>query len=589
MRAPPFRNAVASADAAAYRAAGWWGDVTLVDHLRHHAAERPDDPAYLADDGILTWAELDRASTRVARTLCDLGLEPGTRVAVFMPDTASVHATFLGVEMAGLVTVGIGARATTREIAHLLASTGARTLLSLDTHRGRPAATVRAELAEIGVALDHHVEVPLFEAAPDGDFRVDGTPTEPPADPDPRHDLDARRIGPDDLSFINSTSGTTGLPKCVLHTQNRWLYFHQKAAEHGRFGPDEVVMSVVPAPFGFGLWTAHFTPIVLGAPTVVTRSFDAADALRLIEQHRVTVLACVSTQFLMMLNHADFDRRDLGSLRAMFTGGEAVPEARAREFETRSGATVLQFYGSNETGVLSGTRIGEPLVERITTAGRVVPEMQVRLYDADGQHQLPIPGEGRPACKGPATCIGYLDTDANGGLFTDDGWMLMGDLVSIDADGLLTVTGRISDFIIRGGKNISAAQVEDEVNTHPAVGLSAAVAIPDDVFGERVCVYVELASRRCRAHPRRPRRPPRGPRHPRAGPPRGPRGARRPSAVERRQDRQGRDCRRRRPPLRPVRPRRDVTRRRPTATTNPRRAGHRVGRRSAAPAGPRTR
>jgi acyl-CoA synthetase len=485
---PGFRNAVDPDDAAAYRAAGWWGDDALVDHLRRHASERPDAPAYIADDGTLTWASLDRASDRIAAIVVALGIEPGTRIGVLLPDTATVHAAYLGLEKAGIVTVGLGARANSREVAHLLGLTEATTLITLADHDGAPASAFRAEIEDLGITIVTHIELPLFEADAESDITVDGETLDPPV---PR-DLDARRIGPDDLSFINSTSGTTGLPKCVLHFQNRWLYFHQVACRHGNIGPDDILMSLLPSPFGFGLWTAHYTPIVLGTPTVISRRFDATRALDLIEQHRVSVLGCVSTQFLMMLNEPSFDDHDLSSLRSMFTGGEAVPEQRAREFEERSGCAVLQFYGSNETGVLSGTRPSDTVAQRLRTAGRVVPEMQVRLFDADGIESLGTTGEGRPACRGPATCLGYLDQEANAGLYTADGWMLMGDLCAIDDDGYLTVTGRISDFIIRGGKNISASQVEDEVNTHPSVGLSAAVAIPDEVFGERVCAYVEL-------------------------------------------------------------------------------------------------
>lgn len=485
---PGFRNAVDPEDAADYRAAGWWGDDALVDHLRRHVADRPDQPAYIADDGTVTWAALDRASDRIAAVIVELGIEPGTRIGVLIPDTATVHAAYLGLEKAGIVTVGLGARANSREVAHLLGLTEATTLITLADHDGAPASAFRAEIEGLGIMIDLHVELPLFEAEPDGTITVAGEAVEPPI-PD---DLDERRIRPDDLSFINSTSGTTGLPKCVLHFQNRWLYFHQVASRHGGIGPDDTLMSLLPSPFGFGLWTAHYTPIVLGTPTVISRRFDAARALELIEQHQVTILGCVSTQFMMMLNEASFDARDLSSLRSMFTGGEAVPEQRAIEFEERSGCAVLQFYGSNETGVLSGTRPSDTVEQRLRTAGKVVPEMQVRLFDAEGIEALGRSGEGRPACRGPATCLGYLDREANAGLYTADGWMLMGDLCAIDDDGYLTVTGRISDFIIRGGKNISASQVEDEVNTHPSVGLSAAVAMPDEVFGERVCAYVEL-------------------------------------------------------------------------------------------------
>jgi acyl-CoA synthetase len=189
---------------------------------------------------------------------------------------------------------------------------------------------------------------------------------------------------------------------------------------------------------------------------------------------------------------ADPARRDydLSSLRVVFTGGEALPYRPATEFEELTGAKILQFYGSNETGLLSGTTLRDPIERRLRTGGRVVPEMAVRLFDGD--EDVTTSGRGQPACRGPATSLGYLDGTDHDQLFTHDGWMRMGDICEIDSDGYLTVTGRTSDFILRGGKNISAAQVEDAAMTHPAIAIAAAVAMPDPVFGEKVCLYAEL-------------------------------------------------------------------------------------------------
>ncbi len=160
-----------------------------------------------------------------------------------------------------------------------------------------------------------------------------------PVDPgSPAGDLTGRAFGPDDLFLVNSTSGTTGMPKCVLHTQNRWMYFHQLATDAGDLTTDDVFLSAVPAPFGFGIWTSHVTPAILGVPTVLHEQFDAAAVLAAIERERVTVLACVSTQFLMMLASPEIERHDLSSLRCMFTGGEAVPYERAARFEDVTGA-----------------------------------------------------------------------------------------------------------------------------------------------------------------------------------------------------------------------------------------------------------
>ncbi|HMG45477.1 MAG TPA: class I adenylate-forming enzyme family protein [Acidimicrobiales bacterium] len=482
--AAAFPAGADAATAAEYRRRGWWGDEVLLDHVRRHARERPDAPAFVADAGTLSWTGYRDAAARLSGVLRSLGLPEGTRVAVLLPDSATVHVAFLAAEQAGLVVVGIGARAGDREIAHLVGRTGAVALVTEAHHRGRAAGDLAADLVAHHV-MRHHVVVPRFEADPGGDILVDGQVS------DAAPDTEGPRTHPDDLFLVNSTSGTTGLPKCVLHNQNRWMYFHQRAVLSGGLDTDEVVLSLVPAPFGFGLWTGHFTPTLLGAPTVVTERFDAERALDLIERHRVTTLACVSTQFVMMLNAPGLGDRDLSSLRVMFTGGEAVPYERAVDFEARTGATVLQFFGSNETGLLSGTTLDDTADHRLRTAGRVIDDMQVRLYDGD--RDVTGTGRGQPAGRGPAACLGYLgDPAANEQLLTPDGWMLMGDICTLDADGYLTVVGRTSDFIIRGGKNISAPQVEDEVGTHPAVALAAAVAWPDPVFGERVCAYVEL-------------------------------------------------------------------------------------------------
>jgi len=302
----------------------------------------------------------------------------------------------------------------------------------------------------------------------------------------------SRRLRPDDVFLLNSTSGTTGLPKCVAHDQRRWLHFHELAVEAGRLGADDVFCSAIPAPFGFGVWTSHVTPALLGAPTVVLPRFTPEALLEAIERHRVTVLAAVTTQFVLMLESADLARRDLSSLRVLFTGGEAVPRARALDFERRTGAAVLQFYGSNETGALSRTALADPQERRLGTAGRTIASMHVRLFDEDGR-DVTASGRGQPGCKGPLLSRGYWrDEAANAELYTRDGWMLTGDVVEIDGDGWLRVVGRRSDFIIRGGKNVSAAAVEEAVCTHPDVAVAAAVAMPDPVFGERVCVYASL-------------------------------------------------------------------------------------------------
>jgi acyl-CoA synthetase len=472
--------------AAEYHRMGWWGDDSLADHIARHANERPDAVAFAGPLGTLSWAGYETAANRIAGALRELGLGRGDRVGVMLPDGGAVHAAFVGCEKAGVVAVGVGVRAGEREAQHILAKGRATALITLDEHRGAPA---NEHFKTLQVKLDdlrHHVVVPRFEQGVDAPILRDGVETGPPPTDFPD------RLGPDELWLINSTSGTTGLPKCVMHTQNRWWYFHQCAVAIGDLTEDEVFMAAIPAPFGFGQWTSHFTPAYLGVPTVSMERFDTSLALELIERERVTVLCAVSTQFRMLLADPALRERDLTSLRLMYTGGEMIPFEPARAFEEMTGAAILNFYGSNESGLATATRLTDPTQRRLRTAGQVLEGTEMRLFDEDGD-DVTESRRGQPGTKGPATCIGYLDDQgANAQLFTADGFLLHADIVELDEEGYLSIVGRTSDIVIRGGKNISAAQVEEEIAAHPRVALAAVVAMPDEIFGERVCAFVQL-------------------------------------------------------------------------------------------------
>ena len=211
--------AVTSAEAAQYRAAGWWTDITLSECVAHNAASTPDKPAYVefsldAPDCALTWSEFDHAATNLAHQLLELGVAPGAGVAVWHKDTPAIHVLLVAIERCGAIAVGLGARAGVREVAAILRTTQP-TLVVSDADR-LAAARQAAEDADPALRV----------VAVGKDLDIDTTPR-----PDTLSSLSP--VGPDDVFLINSTSGTTGLPKCVVHTQNRWHYFHQKAVANG--------------------------------------------------------------------------------------------------------------------------------------------------------------------------------------------------------------------------------------------------------------------------------------------------------------------------------------------------------------------
>jgi acyl-CoA synthetase len=476
--------------AAEFEASGWWGNLSIADYIDRNVARSARSPAFIADDEVLTWAQYSNYSSIFASSLIASGIGTDQKVAVMLPDGPSVHAAFVGTEKAGVVAVGIGPRAGDAEIEYLLRKTGATNFATHAVVNGRPAEDVLAALRGRGVNIERHICVPNRSDSTEN-INVNGSVAVDRAEV-LHDDIARRRLGPNDLWLLNSTSGTTGMPKCVTQYMQRWMAYHKMVEQLAEVSSHDVMMSVVPAQFGFGLWTSHFTPTMLGIPCVVLPKFSPSAMITALEKNNVSLLAAVTTQFILMLNDPEVAAHDFSSLRVMWTGGETVPYARAAEFEERTGAFVLQFFGSNETGAVSATSIHDTRELRLSTCGKPIPVMETRLFHPDTGADITGTGQpGVPGVRGPVTCAGYYDDDAaNDELYTPDGWMLMGDIVSIGDDGYLRVEGRKSDFIIRGGKNISARVVEEQVATHPAVALSAAVAVPDDVFGQRVGVYV---------------------------------------------------------------------------------------------------
>src|SRR5690625_1649415 len=405
---------------------GRWGRESFSQCVRRHARERPEKVAYTDGSLVMTWAQFDAAVDAYAAVFVSLGLARGERVGVVYPDGPVVHALYVATERAGLVSVGIGPRAGFQEVQHLLRVTGASALVTAFDHVGESTADLTRRLRENSGDLRHHIVIDPATARVatiDGETFDEATVAGAPVDPQ-------RALGIGEIFLINSTSGTTGMPKCVVHNQNRWIYYHHEVLKTAPLSDEDVFLGLVPAPYGFGIWTAHAVPILLGATTVVQPKYDTDAAVRLIEEHGATVMAAVTTQFIKMLNSPAMAEVDTSTLKVMYTGGEAIPYQRAVAFEERTGASILNFYGSNETGMLSYTTVRDPDDLRRSTGGKIVPALDVRLYDPVG---AVVVGEaGRSACAGPATSLGYYaDPEANEELFNRDGYMLNGDLCAV--------------------------------------------------------------------------------------------------------------------------------------------------------------
>jgi cyclohexanecarboxylate-CoA ligase len=290
--------------------------------------------------------------------------------------------------------------------------------------------------------------------------------------------LGASAARPADLAVALFTSGSTGAPKAVLHTQRGLAYKARLMRDvHGLTATDAVLM---PAPLAHisGLLNGVLLPGVAGMRTVLMERWDPEEALDLIASERITFMIGPPTFFVTLMAAAGFSAERVQSLRLISSGGAGVTPAFVEQARDAFSAVVKRTYGSTEAPTVTTSHRGDPLDRARDTDGRPTGEVELRI-GAGGELWL----------RGPELFVGYADPLQTRTAHARGGWFRTGDLATID-DGWLTVVGRIKDVVIRGGENISVAEVEGVLEAHPAVRQAAVVGYPDEVLGERVAAFV---------------------------------------------------------------------------------------------------
>ncbi len=291
-----------------------------------------------------------------------------------------------------------------------------------------------------------------------------------------------RRAGqdrPDDRALIMFTSGSSGAPKGVVHTQAALAYKTRQTISIQAFTPDDAGLFPASLAHVAGLLHAVLIPGAASIKTVLMARWDPGEALRLIEQEQITYMVGPPTFFNDLMGHPDFSPSRTVSLRLLSIGGSSITPAFANRARDTFGCIVKRAYGSTEAPTATTCAIGDDPERMANTDGRPFAPTQIRV----GEH-------GEIQVHGPEVTVGYLDPAHTAAAFTEDGWFRTGDLGRIDADGYLTVIGRLGQKIIRGGENIDAIEVEAILESHPAVSQAVALGEPDDRLGERVAAYV---------------------------------------------------------------------------------------------------
>jgi acyl-CoA synthetase (AMP-forming)/AMP-acid ligase II len=419
---------------------------------------------------------------RLVGVLRGEGLAPGDVVAFQFPNWREGVVAFYALAMGGYVLVPIVHIYGPREVRFILGECGARAYLSADRF-GHVDYLDIVDGAEPGALPDlalHLVagDVTAGRVRRLGWDRVDAAaPVEELAVPDP-----------DDVTVLAYTSGTTSEPKGVMHSHRTLL----AELEHIRpwIIPGAPNLMASPITHATGMLGAVLAPLTLGEDIHLIDRWDPGRALEIMLEANVGAGTGAAVFLAGMLDHPGFTADHASRIAGVGLGGAPVPLALA-ERAAAWGIPLVRAYGSTEHPSISGSAFTDPAGKRHATDGRPLPGVEIRLVDDDGGSVEPgMPGE--IWSRGADLCVGYTNPALTEAAFDDDGWYRTGDMGVLDGDGFLTITDRLSDVIIRGGENISAAEMEEAIMAMAQVAEVAVVAAPDARLGEHACAFVRV-------------------------------------------------------------------------------------------------
>jgi fatty-acyl-CoA synthase/long-chain acyl-CoA synthetase len=460
-------------------------DLTVGQLLAARAETYPDRIAVIGvrhDDGAevrLTYAQLHSEAARVATALSVLA-QRGDHVAIWAPNVIEWPIIQFGAALAGVVLVALNPALRQGELEYALVHSGATVLLHADRSRDYDMAGVVGALQP---SLPRLRCISLSE-------RSQWQAAEISATVDDRAPSD-----PDEVVMLQYTSGTTGNPKGVLLKHRSLVNVAKLTLEAVEVEPGAVCLNPLPMFHTAGCVIATLGPLWIGGTVVLVERFRPAPVLDALRDENVSVLFYVPAVLGALIECQRVAAAPAPRLNVIMGGASNVSPTMIEGAEQIFGASVINLFGQTELApVLSATRPSDSRADQLTTVGRPLPWVECKIVDPADNRTLPLGETGEICARGYQQFVGYLDdADATARAVDTDGYVHTGDLGALDERGYLTVTGRLKELIIRGGENISPAEIEAVVVSHDSVVETSVIGLPDDRWGEVVAAVIRIA------------------------------------------------------------------------------------------------
>lgn len=495
---------------ARFRSEGRWGDHCLLDWWDLAVRACPDACAVVDRSGVrFTYAEADEASSRLAAWMRGKGIDPGETVALQLPNWAEFLPFLVAAAKLGAVVNPLSPNLRRTELAHAISSCRTRLAVMPARHRDTDFRPLADGLLSDGDSLETALLVPeRADGEPGARALQAGLPAEDGRSRQPDRFGGRSRIerllesqpplprsrwvrsSGDDVAAVLFTSGSEAQAKGVMLTHNNLIASESAFAQSLGIGPGDRML--MPAPLGHatGFMNGVVMPMLTRTTSILCDAPRPRAMAELVAHHGATCGMSVPSVIDALLCACEGDRERLATVRLLCCGGSPVPR-RLMERARRLGVRLHSVYGSTESAPHTMTTVLDSDERVLTTDGRACPGTEIRIVDPATHRTLPPGVEGEEASRGPAVFSGYLgQPDLTARVLDEDGWYYSGDLAVADEEGYIRITGRMKDLIIRGGENISPSEVERALMDHPSIAAAAAIAIPDDVMGQRVYAYL---------------------------------------------------------------------------------------------------